>query len=257
VSFLSDTVAISLQFEEREGEQFTDRQKNCLVYLTCVAVIGVLDLFIKDDPPLVLRGCISYGEHMSEGNFIAGPAVDDAAEYMNVAEGAFIWLHPSATVRYKVFADEAPSLLVDEDEESLADFLALIQGSDYQVVSELTQLMEKYGREPVNKLLLALAGMVVEMPTIIDNYKMPLKTGSHLQCPVLNPLASHIFVVEERQAIIETYSKVIAGNQLDLWLKRQHSIEFLEMANQVCDSFSETFNRNLKSLAEKIDSRFT
>jgi hypothetical protein len=253
VSFLSDTVAISLQFEEQESETFTERQRNYLVHLICFVVIGVLDLFLKGEPPLVLRGCISYGEHLSEGNFIAGPAVDDAAEYMNIAEGAFIWLHPSAAVRYRAFVDDVPNVINNVDEVSFDELLALIQEIKPQAAAELAQIIENAGHEHVREMLLAsFVIFAIKMPVVIDEYKMPLKAGAVLQCPVLNPLA-HLISAQDRRAIIDTYSKVIAGNRLDLWLKHQHTIDFLETADRVCTSFSETFNNSLKSLAEKFD----
>jgi hypothetical protein len=46
--------------------------------------------------PLAYRGAVACGRFEMEDGFILGPAVDDAAENMGAAEGAFIWLTPSA-----------------------------------------------------------------------------------------------------------------------------------------------------------------
>jgi hypothetical protein len=111
VRLLSDTVAISLHYEAKDDQEPEGWQKNFLVGSICYSVIEVLSLFLQGDPPLVLRGCISYGEHLSEGNFMVGPAVDEAAEHMNIAEGAFIWLLPSAAERYRALKERTSLLL--------------------------------------------------------------------------------------------------------------------------------------------------
>jgi hypothetical protein len=43
-----------------------------------------------------LRGCISHGQHLIEENFLIGPAVDETAEYIDTAQGAFVWFLPDA-----------------------------------------------------------------------------------------------------------------------------------------------------------------
>src|ERR1700680_1703377 len=53
--------------------------------------------------PLPLRGCVSFGPHLCDGNVLIGPAVDQAAEYMNEPEGAFIWVLPGVAERHKSF----------------------------------------------------------------------------------------------------------------------------------------------------------
>jgi class 3 adenylate cyclase len=46
--------------------------------------------------PLAFRGAISFGRFGMSERFIIGPAIDEAAEWMNRAHGAFIVLAPSA-----------------------------------------------------------------------------------------------------------------------------------------------------------------
>jgi hypothetical protein len=96
---LSDSVAISVQYNEKLPPK--GRYKNYLAWLACESTIKVLDHFRRDFPTLVLRGCITYGEHVSTGNFIVGPAVDDAAEGMDIGQGAFVWFHPTAADKYR------------------------------------------------------------------------------------------------------------------------------------------------------------
>jgi len=87
---LSDTVVLKIQYEDsayaREREP-DDRQKNLLVSVACESATVLANMFIDSDTPLPLRGCISFGLHLCEGNFLVGPAIDQAAEYMNAPEG--------------------------------------------------------------------------------------------------------------------------------------------------------------------------
>ncbi|MCZ7652514.1 MAG: hypothetical protein M5U13_15635 [Thermoanaerobaculia bacterium] len=46
--------------------------------------------------PLALRGCIGFGDFMVDRNFLVGPAIDEVAEHHQRAEGAVVWLLPSA-----------------------------------------------------------------------------------------------------------------------------------------------------------------
>jgi hypothetical protein len=52
----------------------------------------------RSEPTLAFRGAIAFGEFEldSDGRFLVGPAVDDAAEHHEMAQGAFIWTAPSA-----------------------------------------------------------------------------------------------------------------------------------------------------------------
>jgi hypothetical protein len=62
-----------------------------LVWLT-LHVAALLRSAAMTDPPLAYRGCISFGAFAVDRQFILGPAVDQAAELHNLAEGAFVWL---------------------------------------------------------------------------------------------------------------------------------------------------------------------
>jgi hypothetical protein len=94
---LSDTLAISL----RQPRSTPVEKGNQLVAHVVLAMISLIHRFAMNDPPLLLRGCITYGPHLCDRSFLVGPAVDCAAEHMNLPQGAFVWLHPSAANRYR------------------------------------------------------------------------------------------------------------------------------------------------------------
>jgi hypothetical protein len=217
VYMLSDSVAISLQYDEDLPPK--GRYKNYLVWLICEATIKVLDRFRKDKPELVLRGCITYGEHVSEGNFIVGPAVDDAAENMEVAQGAFVWLHPTAWNKYRQCIKTTEATI-----EKLKD---THDHEELLLIRDLKRALEK--------------------PLVVDNYKMPLKIGGHLQCPVLNPLAFHK-TEPEQQKVIRECLEAMSGNQLDVLLKRQYTKEFLEEAKVAREAHRARYTKFIDSL---------
>jgi hypothetical protein len=214
-SLLSDSVAISLRYEDdpskdddskEEAKKIGERrERSYLVWLICASTIRVLDLYLKGEPGLVLRGCINYGEYehniIETGSFIVGPAVDDAAENMEVSQGAFVWLRPEAAALYRyALAIQRKTIRILYKRN---DRLELLEGSKRSL------------REPI----------------MVDPYDMPLKGGGHLRCPVLNPLAFHDSD-EMRRAVFHAYEEAILGNNLDVVLKRQYTMEFLRKAEE-------------------------
>ncbi len=172
---LSDTLAISLRQPSPTppDEEFGNR----LVVHVVLAMISVIGRFALNEPPLLLRGCITYGPHLCDGSFLVGPAVDCAAEHMNLPQGAFVWLHPSAAYRYR----------------------AHIQN----IKAESPKFTEQY---------------------VINDYPMPLKGGDVLQADVVNPLEGS---PDDPDAVIDAFSKGMQGDNVDIWIKRQHTLAFL------------------------------
>ncbi|MDT7543625.1 MAG: hypothetical protein QOE33_3529 [Acidobacteriota bacterium] len=248
VRLLSDTVAISLQYETLEGKESINRQKNILVALMCDSIVKVLNLFLDGEPPLVLRGCVTYGEHLSEGNFIVGPAVDDAAEHMNLAEGAFVWLHPNAALRFRKFQASMIAYIIAAPPELLASALKVMKDPEGRF-DHLRTAIEEHGAESVGKAMAEVMKPLVITPVVVDPYPMPLKGGGQLQCPIINPLAFQQ-TEGDRKSVIDMYSKIITGDRLDIWLKRQHTMDFLEVAER----FTAQFESNIAPLRE-ISSR--
>jgi hypothetical protein len=169
----------------------------------------------------VLRGCITYGKYehntTKTGSFIVGPAVDDAAENMEVSQGAFVWLQPEAAVLYRYAVE---------------------------IQKKTVRLLYKRGDKP--ELLKASIQSLAE-PLIVDQYEMPLKGGGRLKCPVINPLAFHD-TEEELHSVFTAYKKALSGNQIDLWLKQQHTMEFLEKARIARDELADWHKAFVASL---------
>ncbi len=179
ILLISDTVAISIQYENDES-LINNTYKSYLVRAASLSVVGIQKLFLAEKPRIVLRGCITYGDHVVVKNFIIGPAVDEAANYYEIAEGALVWLHRSAGIHY------SQANLLQDDIHSL--FIP---------------------------------------------YDMPLKTGARLKSLVLNPLYLENSA-DGRRVIIEGYLEAMQGvDRIDVWLKGQNTLDFLQTAESV------------------------
>lgn len=94
ILLISDTVAVSIRQKDSQPSDSLDQAY--LIRAAAMSVIRSQKLFLTDEPPIAMRGCLSYGKHAVIGNFIVGEAVDETAEYNEIAEGALMWLLPSA-----------------------------------------------------------------------------------------------------------------------------------------------------------------
>ena len=219
---LSDTVALSVKF--RTNSQEMKEQEHYLVNAMCLIVCQINKHFLQSSPHLVLRGCITFDEHLVEENFIIGPAVDRAAEYEKLPNGAFVWLDPSADELYQQNCSEMTELA--ESPERLKDLL----GS-----SNMTPNM--------NLGILAFREVGIP-PTVVTDYPMPIKGGETLKCSVLNPLAqdSH---PETRRALCDTYVQEMLSNKLDVLIKKQNTTTFLESCEELTEAY---YSRLVKSM---------
>jgi hypothetical protein len=222
VTLLSDSVAISMQYEDCKSR--SAEYKNYLVWLLCCTTIKVLDLFLKDEPHLVLRGCVTYGEFDMVGNFIFGPAVDDAAEYAEVSQGAFVWLLPEAAQMYgqceKSLTHKRDKTSFKRDESPLREWVKRTickKGLSVAEVGEVVRDIES----------------LLAVPTVIENYSVPLKEGQQVRCSVLNPFGYHT-EGKDRRLLKQQYAMAMPGNQLGVVLKRQHTMDFLDAAERAC-----------------------
>jgi hypothetical protein len=77
-------------------EEFETGVDSYLRYVVTRCVCSILKTAALCTPALIYRGAITIGRFAIDENFLLGPAVDEAAELMDLAEGPFVWLAPSA-----------------------------------------------------------------------------------------------------------------------------------------------------------------
>jgi hypothetical protein len=109
--FLSDTIvfAVSRQETELPGVALALENATTLNLAAVFARRFIMEA-VRDKPFLAYRGCIAFGEFHVDAPFLLGPAVDEAAEHHETADGAIIWLAPSARRVFKAFPLKDPVL---------------------------------------------------------------------------------------------------------------------------------------------------
>jgi hypothetical protein len=107
-SFLSDTVALAVVPKPRDElhELVRDRNTDEDLAAAAVAYASTLSGYVYRQglsaaPSWAYRGCIAFGEFFMEDRFLVGEAVDEAADHMDEAEGAFVWLCPTAKAAFE------------------------------------------------------------------------------------------------------------------------------------------------------------
>lgn len=121
--FLSDTIVCAIAVKEshnidlNEAVQSSGQRispdfafsviKASAVKVACRLASAIAAIGASTAPALAYRGCVSFGGFEVHDNFLVGPAVDDAASANSLAQGAFIWLLPSAFEVMEPF--DAPS----------------------------------------------------------------------------------------------------------------------------------------------------
>lgn len=99
VQFVSDSVFVGVW--PRDDIPTTDTRgplQNCVAHLGTLCRAIAYEGLADPDLPFRFRGVVSCGDflmHPAKG-FLVGPAVDEVAGLEREAEGAFIWLAPSA-----------------------------------------------------------------------------------------------------------------------------------------------------------------
>jgi hypothetical protein len=236
--FLSDTIALSVQYEPNPKGPASEAQLNTLVSIACESASILARIFIDHELALPLRGCISFGRHLCEGNFLLGPAVDEAAEYMNEPEGAFIWLLPEAAARYRDFLNRSLSMFQKVPDEMLTASLASIakqgMGDAAKVIAH-----PDAGTDDYTQAIRETFAQLLSAPSVIEAYPMPIRRGAFIDASVINPLMASETDVE-RKKLINRYDQFMQGNRIDIWTKRQNTLKFLEVADEAVAKFRST-----------------
>lgn len=226
---LSDTVAVSVKF--RDPEAYSDENNPYLVSALCYLVEQINSYFLDREPHLLLRGCITFDDHLVEQNFIIGPAVDRAAEYEKLPNGAFIWLDPSASLLYSQFEQTIASVFENE-----------------YVEHRVRELLSNSTMPPHMGLGIAAYKAVGKPPPIVVSaFRMPIKSGESISAMVLNPLAreSHPDARKQLQAL---YMKEMSSTRLDVIIKRQNTERFLAECDRITEDYFAMLTSELNRL---------
>jgi hypothetical protein len=96
VALLSDTVVIGAGFEGVKDlhDVKESQRRNAFLTIGSIARRAVRE-WAMGDPPMAVRGCVAAGSYMIKKSFLVGKAVDEAAEYHEMCEGALVWASPT------------------------------------------------------------------------------------------------------------------------------------------------------------------
>ncbi len=223
---LSDTLVLSVKF--RESNSNIEELAHHLVRFMCDLIGKVNNYFIKNKPNLILRGSVTFGEHLIQKNFIIGPAVDKAAEYEKLPNGAFIWLDPTAELLYK----HNISWNLAEMDREYKELLHIVDDDCS---------LEQRKRRASLKARLATG----HLPVIIDGYDMPLKDGNRLICSLFNPLYRDSMPINRRK-IIDIYEEAMSDERIDVIIKRQNTLRFLQHCENITEAYLSKLVTNLE-----------
>ena len=93
VRCMSDTIVVTVALKGRDAP----RRALYRAMLSASLIAGsIIWDALYGSPVLLFRGCLAAGEMKEESDFLIGPAVDEAAERYETADGPFLWLAPSA-----------------------------------------------------------------------------------------------------------------------------------------------------------------
>ena len=179
VSSLSDTLVIAAVAPSVEPGQSPDQDLPWgLVDLVCQCAAYVMRHAAQADRPLVYRGIVTVGPMLVDDTFLIGPAVDEASELMDLADGAFVWLSPSAA--------------------------ALTPRPYFPNV----------------------------WSTMAVEYALPLKQRGALTTTLLSPYVD-TGDRAERAKIRQGYEAAMASTRVDVAIKRQNTLRFLDHVDRV------------------------
>lgn len=234
IAFVSDTVAVHVRLQPQFDSDREAAAGFC-IYVAANLINELAFRFLRLNPPLTLRGCIAYGKFESDDNFFLGPGVDEAAEYMGLAEGAFVWLTPTAEKKYSEFESgtDWPSFFdagVQIDPlaaiEEHHDYVGGVEHGGIKISPSLTDEQKATARRALSEAI----KIVGPGGILIADYPIPLKGGSTVKARVLNPFFGRRPIQVEQQ--LADILRAMSADRLDVVIKRQNTEHFLQYADR-------------------------
>ncbi len=236
VSFLSDTVVIGADAARSIALSNSDRGR-LIIIASQVAQYASAKL-LQMSTPLASRGCVTYGLFDMNDTFLIGPAIDRAAELHEMAQGAFIWVAP----QFDGLVSEARRSYDErlrQETEPFDDLLLIMRNvvesyASPQAVATFDNELGKSEDEQKNRARKALREFLLSNPEMFNliRYGVPLKGGSVINCWAANPESPFVSPVE----VYLKYLNAMAGDSIDVTIKRQNTEAFLKHARKTNES---------------------
>lgn len=226
---LSDSIVICAHFQEPDSQKQLPN-RGTLVNLVCISVRELIREFAEGAIPMSIRGCVSYGQFHVEDNFILGPAVDEAAAFHAVPQGAFVWLTPSAARPIVEFNEWLNSEMGQHLCEAAGTIL--LSGT---LKSTWETVQDSQKKKVIAAIAKPIGKLVCESGVI--RTKMPIKGGDIIDTLVVNPLGKN---PGETKTIIDGMLASMDADSIDVLAKRYNTERFLhEMLKQYDERYEQ------------------
>jgi hypothetical protein len=226
-TILSDTIVASVTENDRMAPALDFIALKLLVQF----VEEINRRFMEEEPIIPLRGCITFGEHLMTDRFIIGPAVDRAAEYEKLANGAFIWLDPAASKVYEQYREF---------------MIHMTKLSDDQI----TRLRSNPSSAEIEAAITAASFECGRMDHF--KYDVPLKGGDRLHSFVISPVRGLDY--DRRKKVRDAYETVMSREErIDVIIKRTHTLRFIDECFRQQDAAFECMKKFTHKIAGSED----
>lgn len=117
VRCISDTIIVAVTIRGSALPGYPDRPVHRAMLSAALIASHLTNSALDGTPPLLFRGCMAAGRMNIDGDFMIGPAVDEAAGLFEQSDGPFFWMAPSALQIVDEYADTfieriEPSLMI-------------------------------------------------------------------------------------------------------------------------------------------------
>jgi hypothetical protein len=96
VRCISDTIIVAVTIRGSASPGYPDRLVHRAMLSAVLIASHLMDSALDGIPPFLFRGCMAAGRMNIDGDFMIGPAVDEAAGFFEQSDGPFFWMAPSA-----------------------------------------------------------------------------------------------------------------------------------------------------------------
>lgn len=223
VSFLSDTVVITV--DAPHVQQLAPPEKGRLIHAALMVAQKISNDLLQMAPPLAVRGCAVYGRFEMSGNFMIGPAIDEAAELHELADGAFLWIPPHYVGLILAEIQQAVTLVRSRTEG--VDFIdaakAFAETSGFATFAGFLANLKDAEKEVARQIIRELMSSAEECWNMF-NWSLPLKGRGFLDCRVIGPIVGQGI---DYDTVAQRYNVAMSVTALDVLIKRQNTLRFL------------------------------
>lgn len=96
VKCVSDTIIVAVTIRGSALPEYPERPVHRAMLSAALIASHLMRSALDGIPPLLFRGCMAAGRMNIDGDFLIGPAVDEAAAHFEQSDGPFFWMAPSA-----------------------------------------------------------------------------------------------------------------------------------------------------------------